>query len=191
GLQSINAALDVVAALGDSAKLSSYAHRCLALLHLGRLDEAMDAADVTYNAVAKIPAIIWEKYRGLSAPAEVYLDAWEKTTDPAVIEKLRRNTDVLLRRLETASRRMPLSVPVTLRLLGMRERLDGNAKRGEKLLRKSIAAAVRLGMRIEEGIGEYELARHGAPSRTKFQRARAVLQETGCALYLRKIGEGA
>lgn len=191
GLQSINAALDVVAALGDSAKLSSYAHRCLALLHLGRLEEAMDAADVTYNAVAKIPAIIWEKYRGLSAPAEVYLDAWEKTTDPAVIEKLRRNTDVLLRRLETASRRMPLSVPVTLRLLGMRERLDGNAKRGEKLLRKSIAAAVRLGMRIEEGIGEYELARHGAPSRTQYQRARAVLQETGCALYLRKIGEGA
>src|SRR6185295_2165830 len=89
-LDSIGAALELLAPLNDNAKLVSYALRCNALLQLGQLEEAIDAADVTSSAVAKIPAIIWEKYRGLSAPAEVYLRAWERSNDAAVAEKLRR-----------------------------------------------------------------------------------------------------
>jgi len=193
-LDSIAAALDLVAPLSDNAKLSSYAHRCHALLHLGRLDEAVEAADHTYAAVSKIPNIIWEKYRGLSAPAEVYLEAWEREPrDPVGVDKMRRATDVLLRRLDLVSRRMPLCQPVTLRLMGMRACLDGNQKGGEKLLRKSIAAAVRLGLPIDEGIGEYELARRctsgGAEQRAHVSRARAILEKTGCDLYLNKTSE--
>jgi tetratricopeptide (TPR) repeat protein len=191
-LDSIAAALALVAPLGDNAKLSSYALRCQALLNIGRLDEAVEAADVTYEAVSKIPAIIWERYRGLSAPAEVYLTAWERSDDPASIEKMRRATDVLLRRLDVVSRRMPLTLPLALRLTGIRECLEGRAQRGETLLRKSIAAAVRLGMPIDEGIGEYELARRIPPGRperrTHANRARAVLQRIGCDLYLKKTG---
>lgn len=195
-LHSIGEALDLVAPLSDNAKLSSYALRCQALLHLGRFDEAVEAADVTYAAVSKIPAIIWERYRGLSAPAEVYLHAWERSKDPAAIEKMRRATDVLLRRLELTSRRMPLTLPVALRLAGVREYLEGRAQGGEKLLRRSVAAAVRLGMPIDEGIGEYELARRAtadAERRAHAGRARDLLQKIGCDLYLHKIGnvEGA
>ena len=192
-LEAIAAALELVAPLSDNAKLVSYAHRCHALLHLGRMEEALEAADVTYAAVSKIPAIIWEKYRGLSAPAEVYLRAWETAEEPAVVEKMRRATDVLLRRLELVSRRMPLSLPVTLRLKGMRECLDGDPARGGKLLRKSIAAAVRLGMPIEEGIGELELARRAVSGRSerhaRLDRARGILQNIGCDLYLGNIRE--
>jgi hypothetical protein len=85
------------------------------------------------------------------------------------------------------SRRMPLALPVTLRLMGVRECLEGNHRRGEKLLQKSIAAAVRLDMPIEEGIGEYELARWSSDSRPHLERARAVLQNIGCALYLNRM----
>ena len=119
------------------------------------------------------------------------MQAWEQSEDPAVVEKMRRATDVLLRRLDLVSRRMPLSLPIALRLMGMRECLDGNPQRGEKLLRKSIAAAVRLGMPIDEGIGEYELARRAASvaeQRIHINRARAVLQRIGCEIYLDKIG---
>jgi len=179
-LESIAAAVKLVDALGDNAKLVSYAHRCHAFLHLGRIDEALDAADVTSAAVSKIASIIGEKYRGLSAPAEVYLEAWSRGID---VERMRRAADVLLRRLQTVSRRMPLALPVTLRLMGMKHNLEGNHRRGEKLLRKSVAAAVRLALPIDEGIGEYQLGHR--------DRARRIFEEIGCELYLRKMREGA
>jgi len=185
-LDSIAAAVKLVDALGDNAKLVSYAHRCHAFLHLGRFDDALAAADVTYAAVSKIPSIIWEKYRGLSAPAEVYLEAWSRGVVHASGVPLDRATDVLLRRLQTVARRMPLALPVTLRLMGIKQYLEGNEHRGEKLLRKSIAAAVRLALPIDEGIGEYELTRRIGAHR---DRARAIFQQIGCDLYLRKLSE--
>jgi serine/threonine protein kinase/tetratricopeptide (TPR) repeat protein len=183
-LESIDAAIKLVDALGDNAKLVSYAHRCSAFLHIGNIVDAIFAADVTYTAVSKIPSIIWEKYRGLSAPAEVYLEAWARGID---VERVRKNADVLLRRLQTVARRMPLALPVTLRLTGIKHCLEGNERRGEKLLRKSIAAAQRLGLPIDEAIGEYELARRTG---AKNDRARKIFEDIGCELYLRKM-EGA
>jgi hypothetical protein len=188
-LESIGAALDVVRALGDNAMLVSQAHRCTALLHLGRLDEAIEAADVAYAMVSRIPSIIWEKYRGLSAPAEVYLEALLRMRDRD--EEMRRAVQVLWKRLDGVSRRMPVARPVALRLQGLMEIVDGNVRQGEKLLRKSIAATVRLALPIDEGIGEYELVRHIALSagekRAHAGRARAIFQRIGCDLYLRKL----
>ena len=90
---------------------------------------------------------------------------------------------------------MPLALPVALRLSGVQECLEGNVRRGEKLLRKSIAAAVRLALPIDEGIGEYELARHAnltaAEKLAHRERARAIFESIGCTLYLRKLNEGA
>lgn len=149
-LDAIANAIKLVDALGDNAKLVSYAHRCHALLRLGRLDEALAAADVTFQAVSKIPSIIWEKYRGLSAPAEVYLEAWPREREKA---------DILLRRLDAVSRRMPLSRPVTLRLMGMKAYLEGNPRKGERLLRKSVALATRLGLPIERATAELEIVK--------------------------------
>ncbi|HEX6095680.1 MAG TPA: AAA family ATPase [Thermoanaerobaculia bacterium] len=163
-------------------QLVPHAHRCHALLHQGKLDEALEAADVTADMVAKIGSIIWEKYRGLSAPAEVYLEALRRRDD----EAMRRQVQTLLKRLEGVSRRILLALPVSLRLQGVLELVDGNPRRGEKLLRKSIAAAVRLGLPLDEGIGEYELMRH---TRVPSERARTIFETIGCDLYLRKWNE--
>jgi eukaryotic-like serine/threonine-protein kinase len=195
-LDGLRAALELIAPLSDNAKLSSYALRCQALLHMGHLEEAVEAADVTAAAVAKIPAIIWEKYRGLSAPAEVYLEAWERGVgDATIVDRMRRASDVLLRRLEAVSRRMPLASPVALRLMGVRECLDGNSSRGAQLLRKSIATATRLGLPIEEGISAYEFARwcaYGPERRAQLSHARAILEKAGCELYVGRLDkEGA
>jgi hypothetical protein len=51
--------------------------------------------------------------------------------------------------------------------MGVRDCIEGNAKRGEKLLRKSIAAAVRLELPIDEGISRSELARRQTEKRSR------------------------
>jgi hypothetical protein len=184
-LVSLTSAIALIEALGDNAKLSSYALRCQALLHAGRLEDAVEAADVTYAAVSKIPAIIWEKYRGLSAPAEVYLEACERSSDAVEIERMSRAADVLLRRLEAVSRRMPLALPVAQRLLGTRAYVAGRASEGERLLRKSMASAIRLGTPVEEAISASELARRTAQHELA-AHARGLLKRVGCELYFRK-----
>jgi tetratricopeptide (TPR) repeat protein len=174
-------ALDVALRLLPN-QLVPHAHRCHALLHQGKLDDALQAADVTAEIAAKTASIIWEKYRGLSAPAEVYLEALRRTRD----ESLRRPLQTLLKRLDGVAKRMPLALPVTLRLRGLMEIVDGNHRPGEKLLRRSIAAASRLALPVEEGIGEYELMRH---TKVSSARARAIFTEIGCELYLRKMND--
>ena len=174
-LASADAALKLLAGLPETVRLGSQAQRCHALLHMGNRDAALEAADVTADMVSRVVTIIWERYRALSVPAEVYLES-SRT----------RAARPLLRRLQSISRRMPLALPVTLRLMGVMECLEGNRKRGEKLLRKSIAAAARLQLPIEEGIGEYELARRTGGD---FERARAIFTSIGCELYLRKISD--
>ena len=175
-LESLDLSLELL-----PGQLVPHAHRCHALLHQGKLDEALQAADVTSEMVAKIGSIIWEKYRGLSAPAEVYLEALLRRDD----ETMRRRVQSLLERLEGVTGRMPLTLPVSLRLRGVLEIVEGRPRRGEKLLRRAIAEAARLALPIDEGIGEYELARHVTGD---YERARTLFDRIGCDLYLRKSG---
>jgi serine/threonine protein kinase/tetratricopeptide (TPR) repeat protein len=184
-LASADAALKLLAGLPETVRLGSQAQCCHALLHQGNRDAALEAADVTADMVSRIVTIIWERYRALSVPAEVYLEHWTPARGRVV--------RALLKRLHGVSRRMPLALPVTLRLSGVLECLEGNSRRGEKLLRKSIAAAARLQLPIEEGIGEYELARRSNLSiddlNAHRERARVIFTAAGCELYLRKISD--
>jgi serine/threonine protein kinase/tetratricopeptide (TPR) repeat protein len=192
-LECVNAALKLLEGQSEKARLLCHAHRTHALLHTGKLNAALESADVTYSMVMKTRTILWERFRCLSAPAEVYLEAWRRAreVDPTEVERMRRAVRVLLKRLEAVSRRMPLVLPITLRLTGMAECLEGQDRAGEKLLRNSIAAAQRLQLPIDEGIAEYELVRHAILDPTERnahrERARTLFRATGCKLYLRKM----
>jgi tetratricopeptide (TPR) repeat protein len=175
------------------SELLCCAHRTQALLHIGDLREAAEAADVTY-AIAMKPAFrMWELFRGFANPAEVYLELWsqERTRDPLEVERMRRAVKVLLRNLRAMARHAPIVVPVTSRLEGVAACLEGDLRRGEKLLRKSAAAAARLGLPIDEGIAEYELVRRTLldPGERSMRRehARSIFRSIGCELYLRKM----
>lgn len=195
-LESANASLKLLEGQTEHARGLSLAHRTHALLHTGPLDAAIESADATYTMVSKISAIFWERYRCLSVPAEVYLEAWKRArdTDPIEVERMRRAIKVLLRRLQAICRRMPFVLPITLRLRGVTECMEGNHRRGEKLLRKSITAAEHLHLPIEEGIAEYELVRHAildpAERNAHRERARMIFRSLGCELYLRQMGNG-
>jgi serine/threonine protein kinase len=187
-VDSANAALKLLEGQNENARVLSQALHTHALLHAERLDDAIEAADVTYAMVSKISAILWERYRCLAVPAEVYLEAWRCGRE---VERMHRGVKVLLRRLDAITGRMPFVIPITLRLRGMTECMEGNERRGEKLLRNSITAAARLQLPIDQGIGEYELVRHAtlgmAERSAHLDRARTIFRSIGCGLYLHKI----
>ena len=168
------------------------------LRHLGRLEDAIAAADDTFGRVAAHGFVICHMMPALVAPAETYLEAWERAreTDPARVAHMRRAMKDVLRRLRSLARRAPLALPVSERIAGVTACLEGNIEKGRALLRKSIADASRLGRPVEEGIGLYELARWGAldddEQRQTRVRARELFETTDCRLYLRKMdSEGA
>ena len=170
------------------------AHEPLALLHLGRLDQAVAAADATRALMMKSKYSMWEMFRGYAAPIEVYLEACTRIEWAARAAEMRSAIRPLLAGLRELSRRAPFAIPIALRLRGRFELLAGNHRRGEKLLRQSISAAARLVLPIDEAMGEFDFA--GSPGidprdrGIHLDRARRISREIGCALYLRKC-EGA
>ncbi len=149
-----------------------------ALLYCGRLDEALEAADEAFDWLPNSGFLIWEMFRGLAGPAEVYLQNWDREPD-----RNRKRLHVLLPKLRSLARRAPYLRPVAARLDGMLAIREGHRARGEKLLRRSAAEAQRLGLRIEEGIARYELGTTG-----DLARARSLFEATGCDLYLQRLG---
>jgi eukaryotic-like serine/threonine-protein kinase len=168
----------------------------LALHHMGKRDEARAAADLSHDKALKNKLWLWEMFRGLAAPAEVYLDVWSRVRDTDAREAGEMHARVrrLLRTLRSLARRAPLARPASLRLTGVMECLKGNLDRGEELLRKSAAEAARLGLILDEGIAYYELERRSPSRREKNaarERAMSIFDLIRCDLYLRKMSEGA
>ena len=172
-----------------------HAHEAVALLHMGNLAAASEAADGTYALASRTTPSMWEMFRGFAGPAEVYLEVWSRSRgrDPLEVERMRRAVKELVSRLRKLAMRAPIVGPVTQRLAGVAECLDGNLRRGEKLLRKSAAAAARLGLPIDEGIAQYELVRHTVldPRERNVcrERARTIFRTIGCDLYLQKMSD--
>lgn len=169
-------------------------HEPLALLHLGRLDQAVAAADATRALMLKSKYSMWEMFRGYAAPIEVYLEACTRVEWAGRAAEMRSAIRPLMAGLRELSSRAPFAIPIALRLRGRFELLAGNRRRGEKLLRESISAAARLALPIDEAMCEFDLA--GAPGidpterRVHLDRARRISRDIGLTLYLRKC-EGA
>lgn len=155
-----------------------------ALLYAGKLDEALTAADAVYDWLPKSGFLIWEMFRGLAGPAEVYLEDWARGGDG---QRHRPRVRVLLKKLRSLARRAPYLRSVTARLEGLLACREGNPARGEKLLHTAIAEAQRLGLRIDEGIARYELVCQLGKPEDHIDRARELFEATGCELYLKRL----
>lgn len=169
------------------------AHEAHTLLHMGALERAAELADETYALASKTTPPLWEMFRGFYVPAEIYLEVWSRArhNDPLEAERMRRAIKSLVRHLRALAFRAPIVLPSAYRIEGVAECLKGNLRRGEKLLRKSVAAAARLGLPIDEGLGEYELVRHTVldprERAVRRDRARTIFREIGADLYLQKM----
>jgi hypothetical protein len=168
--------------------------RTSALLHWKGADAARDDADRTFTMANDDKLMLWEMFRCLAGPAEVYLDVWSRASSRGSMADLDRRLRILLRGLRSISRRAPIVGPVTARLTGMTELRRGRVARGVALLRKSAAEAARLGVPVDEGVALFELGHCEAVDTSEragaLDRARAIFQATGCDLYLRKMNAG-
>jgi len=182
----LDEALDGLAAavpLADGERFSEIAIaalRATALLHLDRLDEAVEAADKAHALAADTNPTFFEMLRAFSAPAEVYLE----------VPRMRGKVKTVLRKLRGYTRRTPIVHPTCLRLAGMARCVGGDVRGGTILLRKSAAAAARLGLQLDEGIALYELASRTPDEQERAEcrdRARSLFNAIGCELYLRKM----
>ena len=162
-----------------------------ALLHAGDLDAALAAADEASEWLPRSGFLIWDMFRGIAGPAEVYLECWSRGREAG---RMRAQLGVLMPKLRSLARRAPYIRSVALRLDGMIACRDGNRARGEKLLRKAVEEAARAGLPVDEGIARYELARHvelsPRESLANKERARELFESTCCELYWRKLEKG-
>lgn len=193
-LEGINTALRLVGTHDPLSNVVIEAYKAWTLLHRNQLDAAVEAADATYAMASKSSPTFFEVLRGFSIPAEVYLEVWDRARhhNPTEVERMRRAVNALVRKLRHYVPRAPVVAPITLRLAGMAQCLDGNHRRGTSLLRNAAATASRLGLPLEEGIARYQLVRHVLDPRERAdcrERARSIFRELGCELYLRKMSD--
>jgi tetratricopeptide (TPR) repeat protein len=114
-----------------------------AQLSLGRMDEALRAADAALALLQDGIPTAWHVTPGLAGTVEVYLAACEADEASHVLE---RRADQACRLLRRYSRTTPISAPRAAFLAGRHALLRGNAERAHSLWRRAAGAALTLEM---------------------------------------------
>ena len=82
-----------------------------------------------------------------------------------------------LAHLKSYARLFPIGRPRLMRCAGLRAWLQGKRRKAEQLWQRSLTAARKLGLQLEEGLALYELGRHAQPqSRGRNEHLQAALE---------------
>jgi tetratricopeptide (TPR) repeat protein len=171
-------------------EVTAHAVRTSLYLLRGDLELATESADLTYAMTCASPIVMYEMFRGLVAPAEVYLEVWQRARDgnPILAKRMKKTVADLCSRLRKTAFIFPMVSPFAYRLAGVAACLDADPARGRRLLEKAVATAARLGMKVDEAKAELDLVRHAdldpRERAAHRERARTLFRNTGCALYL-------
>ena len=134
-------------------------------LHLqrGDLDRAAESADHAYALIATAPPVYFELGHALAAPADVYLAFWHRARENQDSQEMTRRRKTVLAicaKLRKLARSYPMLWPTTYRVSGAARCLDGDVRRGRRLLEKAVATASRLRMPLDEAAATLDLARY-------------------------------
>ena len=132
-------------------------------LRSGDLDRASRSADRAYALISAATLVHYELCQALAALAEVYLALWQRARenqDPREIKRLRKTVFAICARLRKVARTFPMLWPVAYRLTGAARCLDGDFRRGRRVLEKAVATASRIGMPLDEAAARRDLARY-------------------------------
>jgi len=157
----------------------------LALIHLSRGDwaQARTACDEAMRLTQERPTYAGT-FIGYVAPAEVYLEAWER--DQPFRDEPRRAAEALARMKRFAGV-FPVGRPRWAILEGRRSWLAGHRGRALSLWRRALATATQLDMPYEQGLAHYEIGRHLDPNDSD----RAVHLEAAREIFGRVQAAGA
>jgi hypothetical protein len=178
-----------------ASEVLCYGH--LATLHLrrGNLDRAIEAADRAYGLAIASPFPLFELFRGYQGPLEVYLEVWRRARgkDDAEEKRMRKTVFELCRLLRRTAAKFPVLHTYADRFEGIAHCLDGNRRRGRRLLQRAIAVARKRSQPLEEAMAELDLLRHVEldPSERAVHRnrARTLFGNTGSGMYLQIMGD--
>jgi class 3 adenylate cyclase/tetratricopeptide (TPR) repeat protein len=158
----------------------------LSLVRLRRGESALALEWADRALVAMTEGVAqWYLTLPIAAVAEVYLSVCEASgeSNRSVRKELRSKARGACRALRRLSFSIPIARPNALLANGLLQWLEGRHGRARSLWRQSTAAAERLGMRYEQGLGEFELGRHlglGDPERGEhLERALTIFTALG------------
>src|SRR5206468_1928297 len=157
-------------------------------LRKGEQALALQAADKAARLIAGgSPMGYWTRnaYAGV---AEVYLTLWE-----AGDREYARPARQACAALRKYARVFPIAEPPAGLHQGLAEWLDGRPSRARLAWQKSLAAAERLAMPLDQGRAHYEIGRHlpthDAARRQHLERACALFEQIGATYYLARADE--
>jgi tetratricopeptide (TPR) repeat protein len=180
-----------------ASEVVCYGH--LATLHLrrGNLERAIEAADRAYALAIASPFPLFELFRGYQGPLEVYLEVWRRARgkDAAEAKRMRKTVFELCGLLHKTAAKFPVLQTYADRFEGIAYCLDGNRRRGHRLLQRAIAVARKRSQPLEEAMAELDLLRNVElePSERTMHRdrARTLFRNTGSGMYLQMVGDEA
>jgi class 3 adenylate cyclase/tetratricopeptide (TPR) repeat protein len=163
-------------------------------LFQGRENEAVEAADLAVDMVARQPPTSFNWVDFCAQAVEVYLALLEEGGSYA-----RAHRDELLtrarqgsRQVNKAARRFWGSRPRVWLLRGMSSWLEGDSVGANKAWERAESEATRLGLPYELARAQLEIARHGPPGPARRQRLAAaanVFEQRGALMLLARVGE--
>ena len=126
----------------------------------GDLDRATEAADLAYALVSEAPMVLFELFRTYAASAEVYVALWQRArenNDTQEMDRRRKAVFAICAKLRRMALVFPAVWPTAYRLAGIARCLDGDSRRGRRLLEKAVATASRLGLPLDEAAAKHVL----------------------------------
>lgn len=157
----------------------------LALLELGDLRGARDAADRCAAWARKGSAPVFYNVFAYAAVAEVYVALWQRAEDAASRRELADQAARAVGRLRLAGYAMAVASPRAFLWRGLEAlRIKGKAARAKLLFEESLARARRLGMAHDEGLALAalgEAATDAAEREAHLAAAVAIFERIGAA----------
>lgn len=135
--------------LGDADRIQAFGTLSLGWRRAGRLDLALQAAQVAAQIIQRSSALVHYAVSGYVATAETFLEVWEQEPRgpgaEARRDAARRSTDALVRLCAA----FPIGLPAAHRTRAWWMRLAGHPRRARRHLQRGLEACERLAMPLE------------------------------------------
>ena len=166
--------------------------RALAHWQRGEHELAREYADKASRISAQSPLLVYYALPGYTSVAEVRLSLWKNRLEDELV--MRRQDVRAARRAVTElwrfARFFPIAQPQAWLWRGLYDWLCGRRRKARPAWDRSLAAAERLDMRLEQGMAHVEIGRHLPPGdvarAAHLQRACHVFGQVGARYHLRR-----
>ena len=186
GLQELQSLMTDDSKITDEAlMLEMYGLLSAAYLRQGKYQQALDKAEQALALSANATPSNYSSYTGYTGPAYVYLSMLE---DGQALKNGDKGAAKALKTLRKFARVFPIGEPRRWLYEGWNRWLSGKHSSAQKAWDRSLASAVELDMRYDQGLAHFEIGRHlpgGDQARQEnLKQAADIFKQTGAGYDL-------